>query len=80
MVDKGVKKHIVVSAILVSFISAALVLIGGISYLSIEQAQEKEAQKTEEEPEQKKEVQETEEAPEQKEEPREIEEVLEEKA
>ena len=41
MVDKGVKKHIVVSAILVSFISAALVLIGGISYLSIEQAQEK---------------------------------------
>ncbi len=45
MVDKGVKKHIVVSAILVSFISAALVLIGGISYLSIEQAQEKEAQK-----------------------------------
>lgn len=45
MEDGSVKKHIIVSVILVSFISAALVLIGGIIYSSIKGAQEKEAQK-----------------------------------
>lgn len=45
MEDRGVKKHITVSVILVSFISAVLLLIGGIIYSSIKGAQEKEAQK-----------------------------------
>lgn len=45
MVDRSVKKHIIVSVILVSLISAALILIGGISYSSIERTQKKEAQK-----------------------------------
>ena len=45
MEDRGVKRHITVSVILVSFISAVLLLIGGIIYSSIKGAQEKEAQK-----------------------------------
>jgi len=43
--DGEIKKHIVISSVLVSIVSIILVLISGTIYVSIKNTQEKEAQK-----------------------------------